>query len=144
MHYRIFPGVTFGLLTILLMNWTSICCWWLDAILQPWSSVCARISPDLMINAGMLLASGGRLIFSGPVITIRLTGRACPLSRERQWNLLRGQTSFSNRNREVLMNAQSPQKWWSTLKSAVFGLSLEFVTATAYRWEWWTFMLVGC
>ena len=30
---------------------------------------------------------------------------------------------FSVRNREVLMNAQSPQKWWSTLKSAVFGAS---------------------
>ena len=30
---------------------------------------------------------------------------------------------FSNRNRDVLMNVQSPHKWWSTLKSAVFGLS---------------------
>ena len=30
---------------------------------------------------------------------------------------------FSARNRNVLMNAQSPHKWWSTLKSAVFGLS---------------------
>ena len=30
---------------------------------------------------------------------------------------------FSGRNRDVLMNAQSPHKWWSTLKSAVFGLS---------------------
>ena len=29
----------------------------------------------------------------------------------------------SARNRDVLMNAQSPDKWWSTLKSAVFGLS---------------------
>ena len=28
------------------------------------------------------------------------------------------------RNGDVLMNAQSPYKWWSTLKSAVFGLSL--------------------
>ena len=27
------------------------------------------------------------------------------------------------RNRNVLMNAQIPHKWWSTLKSAVFGLS---------------------
>ena len=27
---------------------------------------------------------------------------------------------FSARNRDVLMNAQSPHKWWSTLKSAVF------------------------
>ena len=30
---------------------------------------------------------------------------------------------FSARNRDVLMNAQSPHQWWSTLKSAVFGLS---------------------
>ena len=27
---------------------------------------------------------------------------------------------FSNRNRDVLVNVQSPHKWWSTLKSAVF------------------------
>ena len=31
---------------------------------------------------------------------------------------------FSARNRDVPMNAQSPHKWWSTLKSAVFSLSL--------------------
>ena len=31
---------------------------------------------------------------------------------------------FSARNRDDLINAQSPHKWWSTLKSAVFGLSL--------------------
>ena len=30
---------------------------------------------------------------------------------------------FSDRNKDVLMNAQSPHKRWSTLKSAVFGLS---------------------
>ena len=30
---------------------------------------------------------------------------------------------FSYRNRDVLMNVQSPHKWWSTLKSAVFGSS---------------------
>ena len=30
---------------------------------------------------------------------------------------------FSDRNRNVLMNVQSPHTWWSTLKSAVFGLS---------------------
>ena len=28
---------------------------------------------------------------------------------------------FSVRNRDVLMNARCPHKWWSTLKSAVFG-----------------------
>ena len=27
---------------------------------------------------------------------------------------------FSDRNRDVLINVQSPHKWWSTLKSAVF------------------------
>ena len=30
---------------------------------------------------------------------------------------------FSDRNRDVLLNVQSPHKWWSTLKSAVFGSS---------------------
>ena len=30
---------------------------------------------------------------------------------------------FSVRNRYVLMNVQSPHKWWSTLKTAVFGSS---------------------
>ena len=30
---------------------------------------------------------------------------------------------FSFRNRDVLMNAQSPHQWWSNLKSAVFGSS---------------------
>ena len=30
---------------------------------------------------------------------------------------------FSDRNRDVLMNVQSPNKWWSILMSAVFGSS---------------------
>ena len=30
---------------------------------------------------------------------------------------------FSDRNRDVLMNVQSPHKWWSTVKSAVLGSS---------------------
>ena len=30
---------------------------------------------------------------------------------------------FSDRNRDVLINVQSPHKWWSTLKSAVFSSS---------------------
>ena len=33
---------------------------------------------------------------------------------------------FSVRNRDVLMNVKSPHKWWSTLKSAVFGSSSSF------------------
>ena len=30
---------------------------------------------------------------------------------------------FSDGNRDVLMNVNSLHKWWSTLKSAVFGTS---------------------
>ena len=30
---------------------------------------------------------------------------------------------FSDRNRDALMNAQSPHKWWSTLKTVMFGSS---------------------
>ena len=36
---------------------------------------------------------------------------------------LEAKRKFSDRNRDVLMNVQSPQKWWSTLMSAVFGSS---------------------
>ena len=34
---------------------------------------------------------------------------------------LEAKRQFSDRNRAVLIYAQSPHKWWSTLKSAVFG-----------------------
>ena len=33
------------------------------------------------------------------------------------------QRQFSDRNRDVLMNAQSPHEWWSTHKSVMFGSS---------------------
>ena len=36
---------------------------------------------------------------------------------------LEAKRQFSDRNRDVLTNVQSPHKWWSTLKSAVFGSS---------------------
>ena len=29
---------------------------------------------------------------------------------------------FSNRNRDVFMNAKSPHKWWYTLEFTVYGL----------------------
>ena len=48
-----------------------------DIVYQPMSSVCVtRISLGLMINAGMLWASSRRLIFSGPVIALELTGNS--------------------------------------------------------------------
>ena len=36
---------------------------------------------------------------------------------------LEAKHQFSDRNRDVLMNVLSPYKWWSTLKSVVFGSS---------------------
>ena len=44
---------------------------------QPRSSVCVtRINLGFMTNAGMLLPSSRRLIFSGPVIALGLTGKS--------------------------------------------------------------------
>ena len=34
---------------------------------------------------------------------------------------LEAKRQFSDRNRDVVTNVQSAHKWWSTLKSAVFG-----------------------
>ena len=36
---------------------------------------------------------------------------------------LEAKRQFSDRNKAVLVNVQSPHKWWSTLTSAVFGTS---------------------
>ena len=36
-------------------------------------------------------------------------------------NYSEAKSQFSDRNRDVLMKVQSPDKWWSALKSAMFG-----------------------
>ena len=36
----------------------------------------------------------------------------------------KGKHQLSDRNRDVLINVKSSRKWWATLKSAGFGLSL--------------------
>ena len=36
---------------------------------------------------------------------------------------LEAEHQFSDRYRDVLLNVQSPHKWWSTLRSAMFGSS---------------------
>ena len=70
-------GVTFGFLTILLRFWMNIFRCWLDVMCQPMSSVCVtRKNLDLMINAGILLASSRRFSFGGPVIALALTGKS--------------------------------------------------------------------
>ena len=45
----------------------------------------------------------------------------CQVSANETYSEARRQ--FSVRSRDLLINAQSPNKWWSTLKSAVFGMS---------------------
>ena len=83
----------------------------LDVMYQPRSSVCVtRINLGLMINAGFLLASSRRLIFDGPVITLGLIGKfvVCQVRANETYSEAKRQ--FSDRNREVLMNVQSPHK----------------------------------
>ena len=58
------------------------------------------------------------------MIALGLTGKSlfhCQVRANETYSEAKRQ--FSARNKDVLMNAQSPHKWWSTLKSAVFGLS---------------------
>ena len=43
---------------------------------------------------------------------------------------------FSARNREVLRNAQSRHKWWSTLKSPVFDLSSSLLRLVSGGGDW--------
>ena len=79
------------------------------------------ISLGLIINAGMLWASSRRFIFGGPVITLGLTGMSFSTVKLRAIETFsEAKRQFSARNRVVLMNAQSSNKWWSTFKSAVF------------------------
>ena len=56
------------------------------------------------------------VIFSGPVIALGLTGKS--LSSVKWTIYSEAKHQFSARNRDVLMNAQSPLKWWSTLDPA--------------------------
>ena len=143
---RIYPGITFGQLTILLRFWMSNCCCWLYVLFQPRSSVCAtRISLGLMINAGMLLASSRRLIIGGPVIALGLTGKFVHCQVRANETYSEAKHQISARNRIVLISAQSTHKWWSTLKSAVFGLSSSLPplvggggTGVRFGWQSWS------
>ena len=106
---------------------------------HPRSSMCeTRISLGLMINAGMFLASSRRLMFGEPVIALELTGKSLFDGQVRaNETYSEAKRQFSARNRDVLMNVQSPHKWWTTLKSAVFSSSsslLEFVISRVVDW----------
>ena len=82
-----------------------------------------RISLGLMITACMLLASSRRRIYGGPAIVLRLTGKFVHCQVRDNETYSQAKRQFSDRKIDVLMNVQSPHKWWSTFKSAVFGSS---------------------
>ena len=115
-QYRICLGVTFGLLTILLMFWTSICPCWLDVMYRPRSSVCVT-----SINLGLTTkASLTSNIFDGPMTSLGLIRKNLTRCQVRAYEMKsKAKCLFSVRNRDV----QFPHKRWSTLKSAVFSLS---------------------
>ena len=56
------------------------------------------------------------------MITLELTGMTLSITRAIAV-YAEAMRQFSVRSRDVLMNAQFPHKWWSTLKSTVFGSS---------------------
>ena len=79
----------------------SICSCSLDVMYRPMSSVrTTRITLSLTINAKF----------------VRCHVRASEIYSE-------AKRLFSVRNRDVLLKAKSSHKWWSILKSAVFGVS---------------------
>ena len=115
-QYRDFPGATFGLLTILLRFRTNICPCWLDVMFQPRSSVCVtRISLGLKINAGMIyLKQETHLRWARDRSQVNWEELVhCQVRANETYSEAKRQ--FSDRNRAVLMNVQSPHKYWSSL-----------------------------
>ena len=100
---------------------------WLDVMYQPRSSGCVtRINLGLMIDSGCRHAFG--LKQEAHLLWIRDSSRV-NWDQFFRYQVRANETyseakrQFNDRNRDVLMNIQSPHKWWSTLKSAVFGSS---------------------
>ena len=64
-------------------------------------------------------------ISGGLVIALEITGMSLSITRGGPMLSVYAEAmhQFSVRSQDVLMNAQCPHKWWSTLKSALFGLS---------------------
>ena len=81
-----------------------------------------RINFGLMMTAGLHSTSSRGPISGGLVIVLELTAMSY-VHYQRRANAVFTEVmrQFSVRSRDDLMNAQCPHKWWSTLKSAVFG-----------------------
>ena len=75
-----------------------------------------------------------------PCIAQWLTGKFVRCQVRANETYSEAKRQFSVRNRDVLMNVQSPHKWWTALKSCV---RLEFVIVSACWWVWWAGVRVG-
>ena len=80
-----------------------------------------RISIGLITNACMLLVSSNHRWTRDRSLANREEFVRCQVRSNETYS--EANLRFSVRNRDVLMNAQSPHKWWSILKSAVLALS---------------------
>ena len=112
------PGITFGLLTILLRFRTNVCPSWLDVMNQPRASVyVTKMSLGLMINAGMLKQEA-HLRWTRDRSRVNWEEFfLCQVRANETYS--EAKHPFSDRDRDVLMNVYSANKWWSTLMSAV-------------------------
>ena len=82
-----------------------------------------RVNLGLMMTAGLHSTSSRGPISGGLVIALELTGMSLSITRAANAVYAEAMRQFSVRSRDIRMNAQYPDKWWSTLKSAVFGSS---------------------
>ena len=134
-QYSTSHGITFGFLTILLSVWTSICQCLLDIMYQLKLSLCTTRNCQQTHNC--------RHAFSPKQEALRRWTRDhfrvkweefvyCQVRANETYS--EAKHLFSDRNRDGLMNVQSPHKWWSTLKSAVFSLSLSLPPFVSRGW----------
>ena len=92
-------------------------------------------------HASMLLR---RLIFGGSEIALYVTWEQFACCQVRVGHQTDAKRLFGVRKRDVFMNAQSPHKWLSTLKSVVFGHCLLMLAGVADRCKSWFVRLIFC
>ena len=123
MQYRICPGVTFGLLTILLKFLNDHLSLLVGHYLptkvirvhdrgKPWFDDQCCPAFGLQQEAHLRWTRDRSLVNWEEFV-------CCQVRAIETYSETKRQSSV--RNRDVLLNAQSPHKWWSSLKSAVLG-----------------------
>ena len=92
---------------------------------QPSSSVCEKCKPwfDDQCKYAFGLKQEAHLRWTGDHSLVNWEEFVCCQVRSNVTTYSEDKRQFSDRNRDVLLNVQSPHKWWSTLKSAVYGSS---------------------